>query len=131
VTLLEEQVADINERLTAQESHFEGLRAAILELRRDLSSRYSTREADILALRQRIEDLEKTFANGLAEVHRSLQLLLDRRDVALLQRSVNETMRRVQALEEGQKELREGQQELGAGQQQIRQVLQEILAKLG
>jgi chromosome segregation ATPase len=148
---LEEHVIDLNERLTAQESHYEGIRAAIFELRRDLASRLSisTREADIVSLRQRLEqridDLEKTVANGLAEVHRSLQMVLDRRDITLLQRSVNETMKKVQALEAGQQELRgevqelrgevqelRGQvQELRNGQTRIEQTLQQILAKLG
>lgn len=142
---LEEQVADLSERLTAQESHFEGIRSAILELRRDLLNRPSPREADVVALRQQGEDLrqrmaelEKLMTSAFAEVHRSIQMLIDRRDVTLLQRSVNETMRRVQgletrsqAMEVGQQELRQDIQELKAGQPRIEQTLQQILAKLG
>lgn len=124
MTLLEEQVADLNERFTAQESHFEGLRSALLELRRELMDRPATHDADILALRQRIDVLEKNVTGGLAEMHRSFQMLLDRRDVMLLQRAVNETMKRVQGLEAGQQELRDGQK-------QMQQTLQQILAKLG
>lgn len=152
MTLLEEQVADLNERFTAQESHFEGLRSALLELRRDLMDRPVTHDADVLALRQRIDGLEKNVTGSMAEMHRSFQMLLDRRDVMLLQRGVNETMKRVQELKEelqqleaGQQELKEelqqvrqtvlglevGQQELRDGQQQIQQTLQQILAKLG
>jgi predicted nucleic acid-binding Zn-ribbon protein len=142
---LEEQIVGLNERLSAQESHYEGIRSAILELRRDLVARYSGRDTDLVALRQQVDevrqrvgDLEKTITSGLADVHRSFQMLLDRRDITLLQRSVNETIKRVQAVEEGQKELRgeiqdlrKGQEELRAGQQQMQQVLQQILAKLG
>ena len=135
MTLLEEQVADLNERFAAQESHFEGLRSAILELRRELLDR---RDEDIGSLKRRMDELEKTVTSGLAEMHRSFQMLLDRRDITLLQRSVNETMKRVQALEAGQQELRAGQQELQqsvqelrAGQLRIEQTLQQILAKLG
>jgi chromosome segregation ATPase len=145
VITLEEQVADLSERLTAQESHFEGIRSAILELRRDLLNRPSPREADVVALRQQGEDLrqrmaelEKLMTSAFAEVHRSIQMLIDRRDVTLLQRSVNETMRRVQgletrsqAMEVGQQELRQDIQELKAGQPRIEQTLQQILAKLG
>jgi uncharacterized coiled-coil protein SlyX len=120
VTLLEEQVADLNERFTAQESHFEGLRSAILELRRELLDR---RDEDIDTLKRRMGELEKTVTSGLAEMHRSFQMLLDRRDVMLLQRPVSEMMKRVQVLEAGQQELREGQR-------QVQGVLQEILAKL-
>jgi chromosome segregation ATPase len=132
VTLLEEQVADLNERFAAQESHFEGLRSAILELRRELLDR---RDEDSGSLKRRMDELEKTVTSGLAEMHRSFQMLLDRRDVTLLQRSVNETMKRVQALEAGQLELRAGQQELRqsvqelqAGQQELRQSVQELQA---
>lgn len=142
MTLLEEQVADLNERFAAQESHFEGLRSAILELRRELLDR---RDEDFGSLKRRMDELEKTVTSGLAEMPRSFQMLLDRRDVTLLQRSVNETMKRVQALETGQLELRTGQQELRqsvqelrarqqelrTGQQRIEQTLQQILAKLG
>ena len=158
MTTIDERVADLNERLNAQESHYEGIRAAIFELRRDLLNRSSPREADVVALRQqgedlrqRMVDLEKLMASGFAEVHRSIQMLIDRRDVTLLQRSVNETIKRVQGLEVGQQELKQdlrelrthvydleaGQQELRqhvqelqAGQQRIEQTLQQILVKL-
>jgi chromosome segregation ATPase len=145
VTLLEEHVAEINERLAAQESHYEGIRSAILELRRELLNRYGDRDADVAALRQQMEelrqrmgDLDKTITSGLADVHRSFQMIIDRRDITLLQRSVNETIKRVQALEAGQQELRRevqelrsGQQELREGQHRIEQTLQQILARLG
>lgn len=131
MTLLEEQVAEINERLAAQESHYEGIRSAILELRRELLNRYGGRDADIAALRQQMEelrqrigDLDKTITSGLADVHRSFQMLIDRRDITLLQRVVDETIKRVQTLEAGQ-------QALHTGQQRIEQTLQLILAKLG
>jgi chromosome segregation ATPase len=152
----DDRIADLNERLSAQESHYEGIRAAIFELRRDVLNRASSREADVIALRQQGEDLrqrtvdlEKFMANGFAEVHRSFQMLIDRRDITLLQRSVDETMKRVQSLAIGQQELkqdvhvlqasvhdldarqqelRQQVQELQAGQQELRQQVQELQA---
>lgn len=140
MTTLDDHVADLNERLTAQESHYEGIRAAIFELRRDLLNRSSPREADVVALRQqgedlrqRVSELEKLLASGFAEIHRSIQMLVDRRDVTLLQRSVNETMKHIQALEVGQQELRQDLQtlqanvhDLDARQQELRQNIQEL-----
>jgi chromosome segregation ATPase len=140
VTTTDDRIADLNERLSAQESHYEGIRAAIFELRRDLLNRSSPREADVVALRQqgedlrqRVVDLEKLMANGFAEVHRSIQMLIDRRDVTLLQRSVNETIKRVQGLEVGQQELKQDLlalrthvYDLEAGQQELRQNVQEL-----
>jgi len=119
MTLLEEQFIDLNERLTAQKSHYEGIRAAIFELRRDLFDRLDrtyTREEDLLALKRRADDIERTVASGFAEMHRSIQMMLDRRDLALLQRSVNETMKRAQGLEARLQTLEVGQQELRRGQ---------------
>jgi chromosome segregation ATPase len=140
VTTLDDHVADLNERLSAQESHYEGIRAAIFELRRDLLNRSSPREADVVALRQqgedlrqRVVDLEKLLASGFAEIHRSIQMLVDRRDVTLLQRSVNEAMKHIQALEVGQQELKQDLQtlqanvhDLDARQQELRQNIQEL-----
>jgi tetrahydromethanopterin S-methyltransferase subunit G len=121
--------------LSAQESHYEDIRAAIFELRRDLFDRLDriyTREEDFLALKRRMDEIERTVSSGFAEMHHSLQMVLDRRrDTSLLQRSVNGTMRRVQTLEGGQPELRKDVQELKAGQQRIAHVLQQILTKLG
>lgn len=90
MTLLEEQVAEINERLAAQESHYEGIPSAILELRREVLNRYGGRDADVAALRQQMEelrqrigDLDKTITSGLADVHRSFQMLIDRGGILL------------------------------------------------
>jgi chromosome segregation ATPase len=136
MTLLEEQFVDLNERLTVQESHYEGIRAAIFELRQSLFDRLDrthTREEDLLALKRRADDIERVVSNGFAEMHRSIQMMIDRRDIMLLQRSVNETMKRVQgletrlqALEVGQQELRQEVQELRQGQQELRQEVQEL-----
>jgi chromosome segregation ATPase len=147
-TPLEEQVSDLTTRLAAQESHYEGIRAAIHELRRDLLERLDRKDAglerrmenlerqgDILrqevgSLRQEVSSLERSQENGFAEVHRSLPMLLDRRDVSLLQRSVHETMRRLQVLEEGQQETGRRVQVLEDGQQEIRTILRQLQATL-
>jgi uncharacterized coiled-coil protein SlyX len=94
ITPLEERVSDLNARLAAQESHYEGIRAAIHELRRDLLERIDRKDDEMgrrignlehqsSLLRQEMSSLERSQENGFAEVHRSLQMLLDRRDVSL------------------------------------------------
>jgi chaperonin cofactor prefoldin len=127
--------------LAAQESHYEGISAAIHELRRDLLERFDRKDEGLERrmenlehqsnfLRQEMRSLERSQESGFAEVHRSFQMLLDRRDVSLLQRSVNETMRRLQGLEETQQEAVRRVQALEDGQQEIKNTLQEILSRL-